>query len=758
MPHFRISTFFIFMAAVILLAAMDPKQCFASRHAIPIQGSMTSLDGENVTGVHTLVFSLYPDCSSSEIIFSTTKNIEFEENGIFQTNISLDSLTDEQRNQMNLSEDLCLEFSIDGDVLSPRLEFSTTPYARVAEYSDVAEVANTARALEPGFFGSILGSGLSFSNGSIEIDTGSAFSWTGTNSYTGQVVLSQAPNTTSSNNATLLINANSSVSNSSYLTVQDNGTDRFKVTKEGNVVIGGNLQVSGSFTLPDGSVDSTQLHDNAVTTSKISDGAVTTPKVADNAITTPKLADDVVTSAKISDGSIANPDISSSAAIDLSKLASASHSDLFDLSAATDQGKGLKLPQGAADPTNPASGEGLLFWDATANLLKVYDGAAWTTIGSGSLGGSIDSAEITDGSIVNSDINAAASIAYSKLNLSGSIVAGDLTNNAVTSAKILDGEIVNNDINASAGISFSKLASLSSGSVLIGNGSNVATATSLTGDITVNSSGVTSIGTGKITTGMIQDGDIVNADISSSAAIAYSKLNLAGSIGTGDLTNNAVTSAKINDGEIVNADIGTAAGIAYSKLNLSGSITSSDITDGTIVGGDLSGSIGITSTGAQDYSGASSFRIPVGSGVSSPTVNAAGQIAIDTDDDQLVIGVALNTKRVIPYRQTKCMTIKSATADDDLIPMFIFNQNATLISTSCYTTSSTATPTYTLEDASGDTVTTSATCTKNASTTWDSTTANNSFVKGDPLRFSIGTAPDGGSWMTICVAYAEDAQ
>jgi hypothetical protein len=55
---------------------------------------------------------------------------------------------------------------------------------------------------------------------------------------------------------------------------------------------------------------------------------------------------------------------------------------------------------------------------------------------------------IAAGVIVNADINASAAIAYSKLDLNGTI----------TSADIVDGTIVNTDINASAAIALSKLA------------------------------------------------------------------------------------------------------------------------------------------------------------------------------------------------------------------------------------------------------------------------------------------------------------
>jgi hypothetical protein len=90
-------------------------------------------------------------------------------------------------------------------------------------------------------------------------------------------------------------------------------------------------------------------------------------------------------------------------------------------------------------------------------------------------------------------------------------------------------------------------ASLPSGQIYVGNSLGAATATSITGDITITNTGITSISSGVI----------VNADINASAAIAYSKLNLAAGI--------------------VNADINSSAAIAYSKLNLTGAILNADI-------------------------------------------------------------------------------------------------------------------------------------------------------------------------------------
>jgi hypothetical protein len=80
------------------------------------------------------------------------------------------------------------------------------------------------------------------------------------------------------------------------------------------------------------------------------------------------------------------------------------------------------------------------------------------------------------------------------------------------------------------------LATLADGKIWIGSAGNLPVAQTLTGDVTVDNTGLTAI------TAL----SIVNADVSNSAAIAYSKLNLSGSI--------------------VNNDIGSSAAIAFSKL------------------------------------------------------------------------------------------------------------------------------------------------------------------------------------------------
>jgi len=87
----------------------------------------------------------------------------------------------------------------------------------------------------------------------------------------------------------------------------------------------------------------------------------------------------------------------------------------------------------------------------------------------------------------------------------GNTLSGNLTVNSGVTIDGVDISVLSSEVDA--------LQALSSGQIFVGNSSNVSTAVTPTGDVTISNTGVTSIGTGVI----------VNADISSSAAIARSK-------------------------------------------------------------------------------------------------------------------------------------------------------------------------------------------------------------------------------------------
>ena len=100
---------------------------------------------------------------------------------------------------------------------------------------------------------------------------------------------------------------------------------------------------------------------------------------------------------------------------------------------------------------------------------------------------------------------------------------------------MVDASLVNANLAANAAIAFSKLAALSSAQILVGNGSNVATAVAVTGDIGITNAGLTSITAGAI----------VNADVSNTAAIAGSKITTGttSAVGVLQLTDSATSTS-----------------------------------------------------------------------------------------------------------------------------------------------------------------------------------------------------------------------
>ena len=97
-------------------------------------------------------------------------------------------------------------------------------------------------------------------------------------------------------------------------------------------------------------------------------------------------------------------------------------------------------------------------------------------------------------------------------NVTGTVITTGDTN--TVNKDMVDGSLINTNIAANAAIAFTKLAALTSAQILVGNGSNEATAVAVTGDISINNAGLTAIAAGAI----------VNADVSSTAAIAGSKI------------------------------------------------------------------------------------------------------------------------------------------------------------------------------------------------------------------------------------------
>jgi hypothetical protein len=209
----------------------------------------------------------------------------------------------------------------------------------------------------------------------------------------------------------------------------------------------------------------------------------------------------------------------------------------------------------------------------------------------------------------------------------------ELDDNSVTNAKIAAGAVTNTSVSASAAIALSKLASGTSAQAVIANSSGVPTYTTITGDVTVSNTGVTTIGSSKITSDMIVDGTIVNGDISASAAIADTKL---ATISTaGKVLNSATTATDANTASAIVARDASGNFIA-GKATLTTADVTTVIETANIVSASATGTINIDfSTNPTVYytgSATNDWTINV-RGTSSATLNsvlATGQIATVT--------------------------------------------------------------------------------------------------------------------------------
>lgn len=94
--------------------------------------------------------------------------------------------------------------------------------------------------------------------------------------------------------------------------------------------------------------------------------------------------------------------------------------------------------------------------------------------------------------------------------LIGTTDTATVTNKSIDSDNNTITNIVNADIKSTAAIALSKLAALTSAQIIVGNGSNVATAVAITGDISITNAGVVSL-----STGVVSEAEMGDATISS---------------------------------------------------------------------------------------------------------------------------------------------------------------------------------------------------------------------------------------------------
>jgi hypothetical protein len=164
----------------------------------------------------------------------------------------------------------------------------------------------------------------------------------------------------------------------------------------------------------------------------------------------------------------------------------------------------------------------------------------------------------------------------------------------VTSTMILDGTILNADINASAGIVDTKLATIATAGKVSNSATTAASANTASAIVARDASGDFTAGTitANLTGNVTGSSGSTTGNAATATALATARtFQLTGDVEasgvTFDGTGNVSLTTVIGTGAIVNADVNASAAIAYSKLNLGGTITSADLVDGTIVASDI---------------------------------------------------------------------------------------------------------------------------------------------------------------------------
>ena len=375
----------------------------------------------------------------------------------------------------------------------------------------------------------------------------------------------------------------------------DSNGDAQEVTLSGDVTISN----TGVSTIGASKVTTAKILDANVTTAKIADANVTTAKILDANVTTAKIADANVTTAKILDANVTNAKLDKTN-IPLSGFGAAG----------ADVALGANKLTGVADPTLAQDAATKAYVDVATvaiNTLangKVYLGdsngdaqevtlsgdVTISNTGVSTIGASkVTTAKILDANVTTAKI-ADANVTTAKI-LDANVTTAKIADANVTTAKILDANVTNAKLdktniplsgfgaagadvalgaNKLTGVADPTLAqdaatknyvdvatvainTLADGKVYLGDVSNVAQEVTLSGDVTIDNAGATTIGSSKVVSSMINDGTIVAADIANDAVITSKILDA--NVTTAKIADANITTAKLLDANVTNAKL-----------------------------------------------------------------------------------------------------------------------------------------------------------------------------------------------------------
>jgi hypothetical protein len=324
-------------------------------------------------------------------------------------------------------------------------------------------------------------------------------------------VSGQLTSTVATGTAPLLITSTTPVANLSIggnaATVTTNANLTGDVTSSGNTTtIEANKVVTGM--IADGTILVGDLADNAVETAKIKNAAVVEAKIKDAAVTYAKIQNVTATN-KVLGRVSPNPGV-------VEEIATTGSGDVVRATSPTLVTPNLGVA--TADSVNkvaftaPTNGATLTIADT--KTLSVSDDATVSGTNTG------DQTINLTGDVTGTGTgNFAATLANS------GVTAGTYGTSTTVPTIVVDskGRVISASSTSITGVSPIG-SSLFNGNIIIGDGSNEAAAVAVTGDVSINNLGSTTIAPNAVTSTKIQDGTITNADISNIAAIQTTKI------------------------------------------------------------------------------------------------------------------------------------------------------------------------------------------------------------------------------------------
>lgn len=187
------------------------------------------------------------------------------------------------------------------------------------------------------------------------------------------------------------------------------------------------------------------------------------------------------------------------------------------------------------------------------------------TINNSIIGGSTPAAgTFTD--IVGSTLDINTSAELQTLTIPSLSTAGILHNSSA--GAVSSSLVVNADVDAAAAIAFSKLATLASGNILVGSNTGVPTSRSMSGDVTIDDLGATTIGASKVTNNMLA-GSIDRSKLSSGTNYRILANNA-----SGVMSENAALTANEAVATDANGQLVSVTGVSATELGYLSGVTS----------------------------------------------------------------------------------------------------------------------------------------------------------------------------------------